>query len=52
MAHPHTFHRPWAWAVAGGLIGAVVAAGVLAPALWLAQAVDAASQGRLQLQQC
>ena len=51
MAPTHTFNRAWGWAVAGGLIGAVVAAGVLAPALWLAQAVNVASQGRLQLRQ-
>ena len=51
MAPTHTFIRAWGWAVAGGLIGAVVAAGALAPALWLAQAVNAASQGRLQLRQ-
>jgi general secretion pathway protein N len=49
MAHPHTFQRAWGWAAAGGLLGAVVAAGVLAPAIWLAQAVSAASLGRVQL---
>jgi general secretion pathway protein N len=51
MTRPHTFHRAWAWAAAGGLLGAVVAAGVLAPAIWLAQAVNAASLGRVQLRQ-
>lgn len=51
MAPTHPFNRAWVWAVTGGLIGTLVAAGVLAPALWLAQAVDAASQGRLQLRQ-
>jgi general secretion pathway protein N len=51
MAHPHTFQRAWVWATTGGLLGAVVAAGVLAPAIWLAQAVDAASLGRVQWRQ-
>jgi general secretion pathway protein N len=51
MAHLHTFQRAWGWAAAGGVLGAVVAAGVLAPAIWLAQAVATASQGRVQLRQ-
>ena len=51
MAHPHTFKRAWPWAAAGGVLGAVVAAAVLAPAIWLAQAVNAASLGRVQLRQ-
>ncbi len=41
--------RAWPWAVAGGLLGGLGALVVLAPADGLAQALVAASQGRVQL---
>ena len=41
--------RAWPWAALGGLLGALLALAVLAPAAWLAQALEGASQGRVQL---
>ena len=41
--------RAWPWAALGGLLGALWALAVLAPAAWLAQALEGASQGRVQL---
>ncbi|MBC7917543.1 MAG: type II secretion system protein N [Rhodoferax sp.] len=40
---------PWNWALSGVLIGAAFALVCFAPARWLAQAVQSASQNRLQL---
>lgn len=40
---------PWSWAVAGTLAGLVIAIVCFAPARWLAQAIQAATQGRVQL---
>ncbi|WP_418316803.1 type II secretion system protein N [Piscinibacter sakaiensis] len=41
--------RNWRWAVFGGLVGAVLATVIWAPARWLASAVESASNGRLLL---
>lgn len=40
---------PWTWALSGVLIGTVFALVCFAPARWLAQAVQSASQSRVQL---
>ena len=40
---------PWSWAFSGILIGALVALLCFAPARWLAQAVQTATQNRVQL---
>lgn len=40
---------PWAWAVAGALLGLLIAITVLAPARWLAAGVARASNGMVQL---
>jgi general secretion pathway protein N len=42
--------RPaWRWAIAGALLGGLMAAATQTPASWLAQGVDQATAGRLQL---
>jgi general secretion pathway protein N len=42
--------RPaWRWAVAGALLGTLLSAATQAPASWLAQGLDQATAGRLQL---
>ena len=43
--------RPWSWAGAGALSGLLLATILFAPALWLAQALEHLSQGRLVLTQ-
>jgi len=40
---------PWRWAMAGALFGALVAAVLWAPARWLAQGLESATGGQLQL---
>ncbi|MFD1711638.1 type II secretion system protein N [Ottowia sp. GY511] len=40
---------PWAWAVAGALLGLLAVVVVTAPARWLAQGVYSASRGMVQL---
>ena len=40
---------PWGWAAAGLLVGTVLALAVFAPARWLAQAVQRATAGQVQL---
>jgi general secretion pathway protein N len=40
---------PWAWAVAGALVGIVVALIAFAPARWLAAGVERATQGQVVL---
>lgn len=44
-------HSPWAWAIAGGLLGLVSACVVFAPAAWLLEPVAQLSAGRVQLQE-
>lgn len=41
---------PWAWAVAGLLLGLALALALFAPARWLAERVSGATQGRVLLQ--
>lgn len=40
---------PWRWALLGSLLGLILAMAWLAPALWLANALDRATSGRAQL---
>lgn len=40
---------PWRWAIAGALLGTVLATAVWAPARWLAAGLHAASGGKVQL---
>ena len=48
-AWAHRRRAAWAWAAAGGCIGALVAVVAWAPASWLAQAVGTATGERVQL---
>lgn len=47
---PAPRRAPWGWAIAGALGGLLTALVLFAPARWLAQAVTAASEGRVQLE--
>ena len=47
-AAAHTV-RPWRWAVAGGLLGLLLALMLFAPARWLAAAVEQASDAHVRL---
>lgn len=49
-AHPAA-HTPWAWALVGALLGALITLVLFAPAQWLANAVAQASGGQVQLAQ-
>lgn len=55
MLRPRHFSRfpaeavPWRWALLGGVVGLILAMVLLAPALWLAAALDRATSGRIQL---
>ena len=40
---------PWGWALSGGLIGLMLALVFFAPAAWLAAALQAATQGQVQV---
>lgn len=42
---------PWRWAALGGIGGFVLGMSVFAPATWLAAGIQAASAGRVQIQQ-
>lgn len=44
-----TARRIWPWAVAGALLGALLATALQAPAAWLGRALDRATAGRLLL---
>ncbi|VWX58136.1 General secretion pathway protein GspN [Burkholderiales bacterium 8X] len=44
-----TSRTGWRWAVLGGLLGALIALAIFAPARWLASALDSATEGRLRL---
>lgn len=46
MARPRA---PWSWAVAGGLLGLLLALIVFAPARWLTDALERATDGRIVL---
>lgn len=48
---PPRARTPWAWALAGALLGAVITLALFAPAQWLANAVAQASGGQVQLAQ-
>ena len=47
--HPTGRRAAWAGAVAGGLVGTLAGLAIAAPASWAAQAVEAASGGRVRL---
>lgn len=49
-AQPASAASPWAWALAGALVGLLLALVLGAPARWLSGAVQQATQGQLQLQ--
>ncbi len=55
MYRPPNFARlsaetvPWRWALLGGVVGLLLAMVLLAPAVWLAAALDRATSGRIQL---
>ena len=55
MARPaaslHTARAPWAWALLGALLGALLALALFAPAQWLARSITQASAGQVQLAQ-
>ena len=44
-----TIRAPWAWALAGAVLGLLLATLACAPARWLAQALDRASEGQLRI---
>jgi general secretion pathway protein N len=46
-----SLRTPWAWAVAGGLVGLLLATLLQAPARWLTGALQGATQGRLVFQE-
>ena len=48
---PASARSPWGWALAGLLLGSLIALALFAPAQWLAQAVAQASAGQVQLAQ-
>ena len=53
MARSHSnssAHTPWAWALWGAALGAVLALVMFAPARWLARPLEAASGGQLLLE--
>jgi len=47
---PHSSQTPWAWALWGAALGAVLALLLFAPARWLARPLEAASGGQLLLE--
>ena len=55
MPQPRHFSRspteavPWRWALVGGLLGLMLAMVLLAPAVWLAAALNQATSGHIQL---
>lgn len=55
MLRPRYFSRspaeasPWLWALFGGMLGLILAMVWLAPASWLASALDRATSGRIQV---
>lgn len=55
MARPtaslHTARAPWAWALLGALLGALLTLALFAPAQWLADRIAQASAGQVQLAQ-
>ena len=56
LLRPHrpssrAFAAPWFWAVAGALLGAVLAVIFFAPARWLAGAIESATNGHVVLAQ-
>ncbi|MEY2948300.1 MAG: hypothetical protein RL084_1697 [Pseudomonadota bacterium] len=50
-AIPATTPTGWVWALTGALIGMVLSLLIHAPAQWLAQAIQQATQGQVQLQE-
>ena len=50
LAAPPSSHTPWAWALWGGLLGALLALALFAPARWLARPLEAATGGHVLLE--